>query len=209
MKYQLIFQSFLPLYVLLFIKNFKLEYFYLIYKFIKWFKLDFSFIKYVIKHHYFISIISEILLLFMIVLAFKFYNDFKKENDSGFISQGEKIKDVKDLSENNLLFFVTYILPLGAGKLCTINDLLFLIAIMFFVFVLLGKTNIYYENPILTMMGYKIFSFNFVASADLKKSKYHEYIGITYGIKIVNDLNNQNIRRKHICDNVYIIYKDR
>lgn len=74
---------------------------------------------------------------------------------------------------------------------------------MIMLFALMWKTNLFYQNPVLTLLGYEVFSFKF-ETTQLTEYSEKECIGITRGI--VGRGN--SIKRQKISDNVFLIYED-
>lgn len=77
------------------------------------------------------------------------------------------------------------------------------VILMVMLFALMWKTNLYYQNPVLTILGYEIFSFEF-ETTQLVEYREKECIGITRGKVEVG----HNIKRQIISDNVLLVYED-
>ena len=80
-------------------------------------------------------------------------------------------------------------------KVESLRDMLFFIFLMAIIVELLKKTTLFYQNPVLTIFGYKIFSFEFSGEPDV-------CICITYG----NLDKNKVFKYKEISDHVYFVY---
>ena len=65
------------------------------------------------------------------------------------------------------------------------------------------KTNLYYQNPVLTVLGYEVFSFKF-ETTQLTEYREKECIGITRST--VSEVH--SIKKQKISDNVFLIYED-
>ena len=76
---------------------------------------------------------------------------------SGNTDIPSKIIRVKNINYNYLIFFVTSIIPLICFDVSNIRDCV----ILFFLLVVLGvlfvKTNVYYQNPTLALMGFNLY----------------------------------------------------
>ena len=94
----------------------------------------------------FISIIS--------ILYFRKISNGEKDLPSKIIS----IKKEKELS---LVFFATYILPLVTIDIKCFNDFLSFFIILISIFILCWKTDLWYTNPILSILGYKIYTIKY------------------------------------------------
>lgn len=100
------------------------------------------------------------------------------------------------MTENSVEFFVTYITPLILDDIDKGSGFLIFISIVIFLIFLMRNTNLYYKNPVLTILGYKSLRFHF--ESDTEK----EHIAITRGDVDASKL----IKRKRISDNVYLVY---
>lgn len=115
---------------------------------------------------------------------------------------GYEIKDVKEEKEAGLNFFLTLILPLLVNNISTWNGLLLMIFLVFIIICLLSKTNLYYQNPVLIILKYKVYKFEFVDNEHLPDG---EYIALIRG----NMDSNNTIEYKKIEDNVLVVRKER
>lgn len=99
-----------------------------------------------------IAIVFLLLLGCSIVMRMRFRNSL-----SGNTDIPSKIIRVKNINYNYLIFFVTYIIPLICFDVSNIRDCV----ILFFLLVVLGvlfvKTNVYYQNPTLALMGFNLY----------------------------------------------------
>ena len=73
--------------------------------------------------------------------------------------------------------------------------------VMALLFILMWKTNLYYQNPILTILGYKVYSFKF-ENTQLIEFSDKDCIGITKNLKLKNGM---TIKEAYITDNVFLI----
>lgn len=69
-----------------------------------------------------------------------------------------KVINIKQEKEVSLVFFATYILPLVTIDINNFNDFLAFFIILILMFVLCWKTELWYTNPILSILGYKIYT---------------------------------------------------
>lgn len=131
--------------------------------------------------------------VFFLALGLIYMYIIKLEQGSGF-TETDKIVIQTEQTETGLNFFVTYLYPM-LTKVESLRDMLFFIFLMAIIVELLKKTTLFYQNPVLTMLGYKIFSFKFSGKPDVR-------ICITYG-----NLDKNNVfKYKKISDHVYFVY---
>lgn len=115
---------------------------------------------------------------------------------------GYEVKDIKEEKDGGLNFFLTLILPLLVNNISTWNGLLLMISLVFIIISLLSKTNLYYQNPVLIIMKYKVYKFKFVDNENLPDG---EYIALIRG----NMDGRNTIEYKKIEDNVLVVRKER
>lgn len=85
---------------------------------------------------------------------------FKKYKSYGW-KEGFVIKNLSYERNESLNFFVTFILPVLFDDLnCWQNVIVFLLIISLLI-ILLMKTNLFYANPVLTVLGYEVIKFEF------------------------------------------------
>lgn len=72
--------------------------------------------------------------------------------------KNRSINNLTEDKESGLNFFMTFLLPLVIDNVTEINGLLVFLASFIGVVYLLAKTTLFYKNPVLTLLGYKIFN---------------------------------------------------
>lgn len=113
------------------------------------------------------------------------------------LSRGrKKIIIDADVTENSVTFFVTYITPLVLDDIDEGRGFFSFITIASLLILLMRNTNLYYQNPFLTILGYRSFYFHFEGEDGMGN------IAITRG----NFDTSKLIKRKRISDNVYLVY---
>ena len=205
MKRALIMQSFAPLFLILSIKYFNFNMVHLCKRFLE---ISVTDPKQVIEFFKSYSACFPMLLLEFICLLWIIYSvygvqKFKKSQQINFVSEGEALTDIKKISDSGVTFFMTYVLPMAMDDLDTWKGLIIFGILMIILFLLMWKTNLYYQNPVLTVLGYEIFSFKF-ETTQLLEYREKEFIGITRG-RISEE---RSIKRQKISDNVFLIYED-
>lgn len=108
-------------------------------------------------------------------------------------------------NDSGATFLVTYVLPLLTDDVSSIRGLIVFLVLLLMVIALLINSNTFYQNPVLSAMKYRTFTFKFVNPASDINHSNRVYIGITHGVPIVEDA---VIKRKYISDGVFLIYND-
>lgn len=137
-----------------------------------------------------IMLICSVWLIYSLIIYFKFqlYRTFD-------CIEGVTIKNVKYERDAGLNFWLTYVFPLLFDELKKWQNLVAFVFILLLMVSLLYKTNLYYQNPVLVILGYRIIHFNFETQEDI------EMIGIC-----PKEINTQYvIKYKFISDNVVCI----
>ena len=99
----------------------------------------------------------------------------------------------------------SFVLPLLFDDVGTLNGFIVFGLLLIMMVILLVKSNLFYQNPVLTILGYRVFEFQFVNPYfDIEKEN-KTYIGITKGKMITEKA---TIRRKPIADDVFIIFNE-
>ena len=195
LKWLLIIQSFLPLFFLIrcfYLHNFKL----VLRFFVRLFQRDFGIILIALSHPDLFSVILLCLSVIMLIIGIMIYILFNKIQEFGFYEEHENIVVDADVTENSVAFFVTYITPLVLDDIGNKRGFLSFAAISIMLILLMRNTNLYYQNPFLTILGYKSFSFYFPSNEN------SVYVGITRGDFDAAKI----IKRKRISNNVYLVY---
>ncbi|MDN3956807.1 hypothetical protein [Sporolactobacillus laevolacticus] len=194
----LIMQSFIPLAILLLLKYFQFGMFKLI--LCGLWNRDISVINKAIFHKGLLIFLVMIGCICWIIRGLISIKQFRDVQNANFI-EGDKIKISGFSTDSGLIFFVTFIIPLVLDDIGKLNNFLVFNGLVLMVILLMRKSNLYYQNPVLTILGYKTFRFKFVDKDGIANSE-KDLIGITYG-KIDEDL---IIKYQRIADNVYLIY---
>lgn len=198
-------QSFAPLFLILMIKYFDMEVIYLCGKFLKLVLNNpiNAFAKMVV-HPANITVFLEIFSLLWIIYSLYSVKTFENSQRANFISEGAKIINTEEISDTGVTFFMTYVLPMAMDDMDTLKGVILFSILMAILFTLMWKTNLFYQNPILTVLGYKIFSFEFEMT-QLTEYRNKKCIGITRG-KINKD---NSVKWQKVSDNVFIILEDK
>lgn len=194
LKWLLIVQSFLPLFFLVIIRCYNKIRGKMILDFIlELFHGNHGVIGSALKHPeiYATSLLCFCAIMFVFGLLVYFF--FKKSQSFGFREEGKKIIIDADVTENSVTFFVTYITPLVLDDIDEGRGFFSFITIAALLILLMRNTNLYYQNPFLTILGYRSFYFHFEGEDGMGN------IAITRGDFDTSKL----IKRKRISDNEY------
>ena len=188
MKYKLMIQSLSPLALLTMIKNFNF-----VTVDLSGVKLDFS--SFVLSNLQLIIVQSFCLLWIVLGLIFILsFNAFKYSDRKG----GYSIAIVNKREGDSLNFFLTLILPLLIDDINTWHGVLLFFAILLLIWGLLSNTNLYYANPVLSLLGYRIFEIEFSMN---KEKEGKRYVALSRGDIDVN----HNVEYKEISDEVLFL----
>lgn len=205
MKRKLIIQSFAPLFLILAIKNFTCELCGLGGRLAQCFEEQgWEALRRIPCHPLFLTCVLEVICVAWVVYAVASIYSFRNLQTANFRSQGEKLEKVQKISDSGVTFFVTYVLPMVLDDIGTLNGFLIFVFLMAMLCVLMWKTNLYYQNPVLTILGYNVISFEF-DNTELRDFQNRECIGITKGDISAGAV----IKRQYITDNVFLVYKNR
>ena len=207
LKRSLIVQSFAPLFFLLTIKHFDVTlHCELIYKFFTSVKQNgFITLLKVFDHPAFGSLFVSVIGILWLIIALVIALGFNGIQNSGFEASGEKIVVFEYHNDGSAMFLVTYILPLLTDDLSTCRSLVVFVLTLIMIIALLINAKTFFQNPILAALNYKTFVFKFNNPDSDVKCSEKEYVGITRGKDIKEDI---TVKRKHISDGVFLIYND-
>jgi hypothetical protein len=139
-----------------------------------------------------IAIILICLVIISIVMRVRFQNSL-----SGNTDISSKILRVKNINYNYLMFFVTYIIPLICFDVRDVREFIILIFLLIVLGILFVKTNVYYQNPTLALMGFNLYEVDMI----YKGKEINNVIVIIDG-----KLNKGDEINKHDIDENEIVY---
>lgn len=102
-----------------------------------------------------ISVIAFVFLLFGTVYYFRF--DYRITGSKSIAARVVKIEDV---NYEHLTFLTTYIIPLICFNLTSVRYLLALGVLLFIIGVIYIKTDKFYANPTLAVLGFRVYKVN-------------------------------------------------
>ena len=147
----------------------------------------------------------SMLCVFWLVGAVGVWIGFKDYQTVNFESHGEKIKMTADASEGGAFFFVTFILPLLVDDVSTLRGFAVFTLLLTMLILLITQSNLFYQNPVLAMLKYKVFRFTFLNPYSDIKVAGKAYTGITKGTAVESGA---IIKRKYIAGDVFLIFED-
>lgn len=207
LKRSLMLQSFAPLFALLAIKYFNpAMLWHLTVSFVKLFSdKGMVAVTIAVANKNFGSFLVFMISLMWLLATFIVAIGFTGMQKSGFRSAGEKISIVGSPNAGNGIFLVNYILPLMINDVSSVRKLISFLLLLSTVIVVLIDLDTFYQNPVLSVMKYRTFTFKFVNPASDIKHSNRVYVGITHGAPIAEDA---VIKRKYISDGVFLVYND-
>lgn len=157
------------LFFLIIVKDFEL---------IEWYN-EYSFNKnlWILISSNYLSTLSFTLLILGIVFLFDLR--FKVKGSHGLPM---KITKIKNLNYEHLTFLTTYIIPFICFEMGDLRDLIIFIFLLIVIGAIYVKTNLFYSNPTLALLGYQIYSVETETETDLiliAQSKLNEGASFT------------------------------
>ena len=178
MKLKLCIQSFCPLYVLLLLFNIN-----------KWNgNAEFLSTEFFQVNWYIFA--AKCILLILVALSIIFYFSFNSWSKYGQETH-TKTTHTKNINAESLLFFVTFIIPIYFANFTVWQELLCCFVTLLIMMVLITKTTLYYQNPILTLLNYNLYSATIADKSIIIISKGKLKDSAT-------------IQKKQISENVYV-----
>lgn len=84
---------------------------------------------------------------------------------------GYELVGVVEKEDASLNFFMTMIIPLLIDDVDTIQGAITFFIIVILMCALLGRTNLFYANPVLAMFGYRVYEFTFKENTIYQKER--------------------------------------
>lgn len=141
-----------------------------------------------------IPFIAFVFLCFGILYSYLFNYKF-----NGTIPLQIEIKKIKSINYEQIIFLTTYIIPLVSLNLDDTRYLILLIALIIIIGIIFIKTDLYYANPTLSLLGYHIYQISGARNNDGDIQKFTNLTVITKD-KIQSS---QEILLKRISDTIY------
>ena len=159
---------------------------------------NFSFSNNLTDDEYILNLIALIICSLLVIVSIFIFCIFRKGHSYGY-TEGYTISEITEEKDAGLNFFLTYILPLLIDDLYHWQNFIVFVLILIITILLLSKTDLYYANPVLTILGYRVIKFKFDESPSEELS--NEVIGIcSMAIK-----HNKVIKFKTISGNVVCV----
>lgn len=208
LKIFLLVQSLSPVFLVMVIRHFHLDFFFeLPNKFIS--VSDVDFIQAIIKtfsHKEFGEVLIFTFGIIWLVISWftKFaFDDIQK---AGFKSEGDIVDVIEEKRGDASTFLFTFVLPLLIDELSSPQYYISYFLVITLVCLILYKSNLYYQSPILALLGYKVFVFKVKNPRNPSEmSPNKNYIGITKNKYIESG---SVILLKYISDDVFFVYSE-
>lgn len=137
--------------------------------------------------------ITSIVAIVFLLLGFAFYLEFAYLL-KGSTKLPKEITKIEDQNYEHLTFLTTYIIPFLRVKLEG-RDLVITILLLFIIGAIFIKTNLFYKNPTLALLGYKLYKVDTLKNTN--------QIFISKEFLILGDV----VHCIHLSDNVYFVKK--
>ena len=207
LKRGLITQALSPVFVLLVIRHMHFNHIVLVSRFFNAVTFDIiNTIYKTLKHPEFGDLLIVIIGIVWFTASILSVPAFGESQKSGFESHGEQVVAVEEKKDAAGSFLMTFILPLLIDELSSPQFWISYILVIVVVYAVLYQSNLYYQSPVLALLGYKVFVFevkNPCEQVGMKKNK--RYIGLTKG-KMISE--GPAIIWKHIADDVFLVYNE-
>ena len=141
-----------------------------------------------------IPLIAVVFLGFGLLYSYSFNYKFR-----GTSPLQIKIKKLKNINYEQIIFLTTYIIPLVSLNLDDTRYLALLFALIIIIGIIFIKTDLYYANPTLSLLGYHIYQISGTRNNNGNKEKHTDLTVITRD-KIQSS---QEILLKRISDTIY------
>jgi hypothetical protein len=131
----------------------------------------------------------------LMVIGGVYYFSFNRSVTKGAPLLPKKITNLENINAETLSFLATYIIPLACVDLDKSRSLLILITVLVLIGCIYIKTNLFYTNPTLAVMGFKVYKLNTLQTeAIIVVTKNHLHL-------------NDYIYPRQIEDNIYYAKK--
>ena len=135
-----------------------------------------------------------------VIMSLWFYIEFRAFQYTDKKS-GYDITNISEKSEDSLNFFLTMILLLLIDNIDNLQGALVFFIVLLMICILLYKTKLFYANPVLSILGYRIYEFSFSKNSEVLTEE--RVIGICSG-------NIENcITYKKITEGIFYIKGDK
>lgn len=213
LKMYLTLQSFTPLFLLIFVQHVRCDFLRAIFRFFKILASEADSLGYSLmdalraaKSYKFLGdFVISVLCVFWIIGAVAVWNGFQNFQTVNFESYGEKIEVLEDAPEGGASYFVTFVLPLMIDDVNTLKGFIVFFFLLLMLILLITRSNLFYQNPVLTILKYRAFRFTFLNPHHDINMDGKTYIGITRGTAINSGT---VIKRKYVAGNVFLIFRD-
>lgn len=202
LKLLLVLQSLFPLFLLIFIKHTGKVNCILIWKFFVLLMKGEPLIVTKVLHNPAFGDITVMLISFTwILITIIVCLGFRAFQKTIYVSKGEKIVIDEEKKESGATFFVSFILPLLIENVSSFQGFLAFLTLLIMTIILLMRSGLFYQNPVLALFNYNVFTFHFLRSKEDEQDN-RIFVGLTKGnIKFTD----RTIKYKYIADNVYYI----
>lgn len=109
-----------------------------------------------------LSVLSVILLILGVIFLFSLRYKIK-----GSLDHPKKVKKIKNLNYEHLTFLTTYIIPFICFDLDDTRNTIIFVFLLVIIGAIYIRTNLFYSNPTLALLGYQIYQVDTEVESDL------------------------------------------
>ena len=156
-----------------------------------------------LRHDDFPSVLLNVICIVGVIWGLTAGYQPRDAHTSDFRDLAYKIKIAQYTTDSGVMFLAAFVIPLLLDGLDTRRGICIFAILLIMLYQLMKRTNLYYQNPMLTIWGYRTFEFHFISAAQ-ERGHVEEgnLIGITKGMLREDRI----VKWQHISDNVYLLY---
>lgn len=143
------------------------------------------------------NIVPFVSFIFLVIgILYYFFFDYKFK---GTAPLQIKVEEIKNVNYEHITFLTTYIIPLLSFDISKPRYLVLLFLLLIIIGAIYIKTDLFYANPTLALLGYHIYKITGSRNINTKKD-YYEDITVITKTKISS---NDEIKLIFLSDNIY------
>lgn len=133
----------------------------------------------ILKNH--LPVIAASLLLISVFIYLHFVRKIKGVKEGPF-----QILELEDKNSEHLVFLATYVIPLVGFKLDSLRESINLGITLLLLGVIYVRTNLFYANPTLSLLGFRIFNAKFPSGSAILISRQDLSVGDSVNVMLLD-----------------------